>query len=128
MSLGGMAAGAAACWGAYLYIKVRHLPGCATRLPTASRSLIACNPRHVVDTSKPHALQRDMVRNTAETAAALHGTRIVSKVPLRETADGHLVDASRVAMHAKVALISTWNTTVDATFNPVIRELHRRGW
>ena len=69
-----------------------------------------------------------MVRNTAETAAALNGTRIVSKVPLRAQADAHLVDASRIAVHAQVALISTWNQTIDAIFNPVIRELHRRGW
>jgi hypothetical protein len=73
-------------------------------------------------------MQRDISKGTAETAAILHGTRVASQVPRQDTVDERLIDASRLALHAQVALISTWNQTVDAVFNPVIRELHRRGW
>jgi hypothetical protein len=77
----------------------------------------------------PVGVQRDISRSTGQTASTIHGNAApasTSRLPaeVRE----HVVDVSRLALHGKVALISTWNQSIDAVFNPLIRELHRRGW
>lgn len=73
-------------------------------------------------------MQRDISRGTAQTTAAIHGQSLDSTKSPELQPEAQLIDASRLALHAQVALISTWNQAVDAVFNPVIRELHRRGW
>ena len=68
-----------------------------------------------------------MSRATALTTAALHGEEL--DPGQAGAADTEAVlEASRMVVQAKATAISTWNQGVDAVFNPIIRELHRRGW
>lgn len=73
-------------------------------------------------------MQREISRSTRQTTAALHGDPVPEPVRPQAHTKEQLVDISRVALHAQLAVLSTWNQSVDALFNPVIRELHRRGW
>ena len=73
-------------------------------------------------------VQRDISRSTALTTAAVHGQSASAGTSTGVDNEEQLVNASRMAQDAQIALASGWNQSVDAVFNPIIRELHKRGW
>ena len=132
MSYAGSLVGVATAWSTYLFIKVclcNLRPGNSDGDANACvcTGMTALHVKIVADNNHRGIVQRDISRGTAQTTAAIHGQKLDTRSPELKP-ETQLVDASRLALHAQVALTSSWNQAVDTVFNPVIRELHRRGW
>jgi hypothetical protein len=67
-----------------------------------------------------------MWRSTAEVTGAIGGNVLVSRVP-REPLVEDVQTVRRGLLHVRAALETSWNQSLDAVFQPVIKLLQSRG-